>query len=204
MDFKWADIWWTWRDFQAGSERKCWYYWGLHKSFQCELLQIHENCCREFQETQRKLPNEKEAVNKAKPNNHKNSVHILSRCFLVLYISCFDNHFNCYHTSVQGYDNATKTTTIYHFQVVHFTEKCYCIFSDEVLFFLRKYIFMYHLCHEPNPSVFTQIKNPVNSVLVLAKKNDKIVGPLHVKILISNFWVSGRKLTGVEWDLDKT
>lgn len=204
MDFNWAEIWWTWHDFQAGSERKCWYYWGLHNTFHCELLQIHENCCREFQETQRKLPNQKELVNKAKLNNHKNSVHILSRYFLVLYISCFDNHFNCYHTSVQGYDNATKPTTIYHFQVVHYTEKCYCIVSDSVLFYLRNYIFVYHLYHEPNPLVFTEIKLPINSVLVLAKKNDKIVGPLHVNILISNFWVSERNLMGVERDLDKT
>lgn len=115
MDFKWDEIWWTWHDFQTGTEIKCWYYWGLHDTFQCELLQIHENRCREFQETQRKLPNEKELVNKAKPNNHKNSVHILSRYFLVLYISCFDNHFNCYHTSVQEYDNTKIITTIYHF-----------------------------------------------------------------------------------------
>lgn len=129
---------------------------------------------------------------------------ILSRCFLVLYISCFDNHFNCYRTSVQGYDNATKPNTIYHFQVVNFTEKCYCIVSDGVLFFSRKYIFVYCLCHEPNPLVFTQIKLPINSVLVLVKKKDKIVGFLHVKILISTSWARRRNLRGVKGDFDKT
>jgi len=40
---------------------------------------------------------------------------------------------------------------------------------------------MCHLCEEPNLLVCAQIKLPINPVLVLAKNNDKIVGPLHVK-----------------------
>lgn len=52
---------------------------------------------------------------------------------------------------------------------------------------------MYCLCCEPNSLVITQSKLPINSVLVLGKKNDKIVGLFHVKILISNSWESGKK-----------
>lgn len=57
---------------------------------------------------------------------------------------------------------------------------------------------MYCLCYEVNSLVITQSKLPINSVLVLGKKYDKIVGRFHVKILISNSSESGRNLRGVE------